>query len=104
MLLRELKDIHARDYLWEFDLRADEEDVWWLFGYGEYPPSSVIAGQYRVARLEWFQSKEEAIKNYPDVLIVDALPTRANLIAPRVPDVPPNDFNPADAGETWEED
>ncbi len=72
-----------------------------------YPDSSVLAGQTTKNRMneEPFETEEEAIvfakKEYgvqPEVL-----ETPLGLSENRVPDLPPSDFDPADAGERWYE-
>lgn len=75
-----------------------------LVGFGTYPESSVLAGQTRRQVLEEFSTEEEA-RTYcqergipPPTSDSDHHPT--NL----VPSHPPSDFDPLDAGETWDDD
>ena len=83
----------------EFALVADSECVT-LYGYGFYPRSSVLAGQSRDVQLAYFGNMDEAKAAHPDVP-VDGY---AGASTPMVPSCPPSDFDPADAGESWDED
>jgi hypothetical protein len=40
-------------------------DGWCVYGWGTYPESSVLAGQSMKRFLDSFESKEEALKAYP---------------------------------------
>lgn len=75
----------------------------WLCGHGEYEPSSVLAGQYRFARLDHFPgvvaAREHAATEYPGIPVEEIDPPRAYPAC--VSDCPPADFDPADIGESW---
>jgi len=71
-----------------------------LVGCGEYPESSVLAGQYRETDLDYFRTLAEAEAQYPELeVILGGCAVRAT-----VPDVPWDGFDPADCGEVWSEE
>jgi len=76
-----------------------EEDGYCLFGYGEYEESSVLAGQFRRARLEFYDAEEQAKKD-TGLNVSES----AAYVCARVPDCPPEGWDPMDAGEVWGED
>jgi len=85
----------------DFELVPEDGTVW-LWGYGTYKRGSVLAGQHRQARLDSFDSLEEARAAYPSVKVRDD--GTVNMHASHyisLPDVPPSDFDPMDAGEEW---
>lgn len=86
-----------------FDLIEEPDGTWWLWGYGEYGPGSVLEGQYLQARLESYDTLEEARAEYPDVPIKGELNLPSSMVT-QVPDVPPAGFDPADIGERWDEE
>lgn len=71
-----------------------------VYEHGEYEPWSVLAGQPRRSFRGSFPTVEAALAEYPGA---EVLGHRTTSVA-RVPDLPPADFDPADAGETWSED
>lgn len=83
-----------------FTLCEESDGTVWLWGHGEYPESSVLAGQDRHRRIEAFDSMAEARKAHRDVEAGPgplAFPENLSELAPRW-------FDPADAGEAWGED
>ena len=87
----------------DFEL-VPEEDCVWLWGYGEYPKGSVLAGQFRQARLDCMKTVEEAKKKYPGVEVRDdGTVNFSSSQINSVPHMPPSDFDPMDAGEVWDE-
>ncbi len=78
-----------------------ERTKWALWGDGEYPESSVLAGQFRSLALEYFDSEAEARQDYPGVPMDGFVPMPSTAI---VPICPPGDWSPMDAGESWEAD
>ena len=103
VLPKELKELSRRtgNHFDDFELVPEEDGVW-LWGYGTYESSSVLAGQNRQARLDSFDSLEEAKAKYPAVRVRED--DTVNMPASQyicLPDVPPSDFDPMDAGEEW---
>jgi hypothetical protein len=74
-----------------------------VYGHGVYEESSVLAGQYRRVFLDWFSSQEEAVKAYPWGEVQGSLLPTAEIVD-RLPDCPPDWFDPGAAGEAWGED
>lgn len=75
-----------------------EGAVYWVWAEGEYPRNSVLSGLTRTARLECFDSLEEAIDAFPQacVQIAGAPPRRSTGTR-----LAPPWFDPIEAGETW---
>lgn len=69
-----------------------------VYGHGEYEESSVLAGQYRRAFLDSFDTLEEAVKAYPQAEVIQG--TTCGLT--KMPSLPPDWFDPVNAGEQWE--
>jgi len=72
----------------------------WLWGFGTYEPHSVLAGQPMISRLEAFTSLEDARRAWPDVEVLDYVPRPVAQVS----QIPPRWFDPAAAGERWDED
>jgi hypothetical protein len=83
----------------EFSLVKEEDGYYCLFGEGEYPASSVLAGQHRVVRLEFYEDEETA-KRETGLEVGEVMP----MSCAAVPSCPPSDWDPMDAGEAWGED
>jgi hypothetical protein len=79
-----------------------EMDGYSLIGHGEYTDSSMLAGQYAQAKLDFFATLEEAQAKYPNVPISEDAPLSGKFLT-GVPTNPPSDWSPADAGESWDE-
>ena len=77
------------------------EPGWWAVGHGTYERYSVLEGQYCRCLLEAFDSLEEARAAYPEAEVLDHC---TPLSTARVPDCPPADWSPLDAGEAWGEE
>lgn len=75
---------------------------WAVVGHGTYPSSSVLAGQYMFQRLGWYESVEEALKDWP-MATLDDLPAVNHNPASLGP-APADWFDPAAAGERWDDD
>lgn len=69
-----------------------------VFAVTKFGPVSVLAGQTRYQTVDMCDSMEEAKNKWPEANVLN--PVRAHA-APA--DVPPEDFDPADAGERWTE-
>ena len=80
-----------------------EDDNFIVFGHGEYPEDSVLAGQYARCAIDTFNTLEEASKAYPKASILERS-TRIPSSWISMSDIPPSWFDPADAGERWNED
>ena len=87
----------------EFALQAEPDGSVWLWGYGEYPASSVLAGQYRQARLENYATAEEAVMA-TGLRVADGERDCAALVRAEAPVCAPDWFDAADAGEAWSEE
>jgi hypothetical protein len=74
--------------------------VFHVKGYGEYPDSSVLAGQPRRVHLDTFDTLEEAQAAYPFSSTEDG---PRHVPDPVMPSSPPDWFDPLDAGESWDE-
>lgn len=71
-----------------------------VYRYSEYPDDSVLAGQTRRQFIAGdFETEAAALAAYP------AAETGGSYIPPPpVPHTPPDWFDPADVGETWDDD
>jgi hypothetical protein len=72
-------------------------DEYGVYEYDEFPPSSVLAGQTRRRFLASFSKLEDAQKAYPDAEWINGSAYEPVYL----PDEPPEWFNPANAGESW---
>ena len=70
---------------------------WSVYGHGTYEEWSVLAGQERRAFLDGFATIEEAKEAYPDAEVLG----HTSYVEHKMPDVPPDWFDPDYAGETW---
>jgi len=91
---------HDEFFLLEEIDRETGRRTTWLWGMGEYPRTSVLAGQFRESRLESFDTLKEAEQKHPDVEFREG---RSGHVA-IVPDIAPAWFSPYDAGEHWDEE
>jgi hypothetical protein len=71
-----------------------------VYGHGEYGPSSVLAGQAKRQWLGHFDTLEEAQEEWPEAEVTEW----STRVDPVVPDLPPDWFDPYDAGEVWHEE
>lgn len=69
-----------------------------VYEHGEYPETSVLAGQYRRAFIDEFDTVEEAAREYPEADVIDYT---TGGVRPSLSTIAPDWFDPADAGETW---
>lgn len=72
-----------------------------VYRYDEYPRGSVLEGQERRTFLGRYDSLEEAKEHHPDAKWSGPGSGYREIYIPRTP---PEWFDPADAGETWDED
>lgn len=86
-----------------YTIERDEFGVWEVFGHGEYPRDSVLAGQYARIFMARFETLEEAQEAYPTATVPE-YSTRIPSGWIPMSDIAPVDFDPADAGERWDED
>lgn len=70
-----------------------------VYSHDVYPRYSVLAGQHRRAYLDRFETLEEAQRAYPTAATLDHNTSNHASVSP----IPPSDFDPADAGESWDE-
>lgn len=80
-----------------------EFDKFVVFGHGEYPEDSVLAGQYARGAVDTFDTLEEAQKAYPQADVPE-YSTRVPSGWIPMSHNPPSDFDPAYCGERWDED
>lgn len=84
-----------------FELREERDGEVWLWGFGEYPEHSVLAGQPLQCRIEAFENAESAVAEHPNVPLYMGKPEKVEVFIPKEP---PAWFDPMDAGEVWGED
>ena len=77
---------------------------WWLWEFGEYPRSSVLAGQYRQARIECYESEAEAREDNPGVPVRSDGTVNHRMAAPLMPSCDPYPGLTAGAGERWDDE
>jgi hypothetical protein len=71
-----------------------------VYSYGTYPESSVLAGQEKRSFVAGgFTSEDEAKAAYPDATVSGSRYREVFILH-----TAPSWFDPADAGETWDED
>ena len=75
-------------------------DGWAVYGHGTFEPTSVLAGQPSRTFLDSFDSVNEAEEKYPDAEVVRG----STRVECTLPATPPSWFDPAAAGERWDED
>ena len=98
------------DRKWDRVTIEKDSGNWWVVGHGTYESSSILAGQYKRSLIHAFDTAEEAKVAYPKAEVIEGStrPMRsgneslADLSG--LPKCPPSDFDPADAGESWDED
>ena len=71
-----------------------------VWGHGEYGESSVLAGAPLRQLMESFPTLEEAQAEWPGAEVLD----HSTRVPYTLPPTPPAWFDPADAGEQWDED
>lgn len=62
-------DYNLEQYEWftkQWRGEPDEQNCIAVYGFKEYGPSSVLAGQYAKCLIEWFDSEEEVDELFPD--------------------------------------
>lgn len=93
-----------REQDFTYTIDPDPTGGFWIHAHGKYPESSVLAGQYQRVKCHWYETTEEAQAEYPQATVNDSPALPLEWIAPSVPSCPPEGFDPADAGERWDED
>jgi len=90
---------------WEYyRISQDPDGAWKVQGFGHYGPTSVLAGQPRTMTLGMYDTLEEAKEEYPTAEVSEhRLPTTREM-GTGPASVPPPGFDPAAAGESWEEE
>lgn len=73
-----------------------------LWGYGEYGPTSVLAGQFRRVFIDSWESLDAAKASFAETDLARLSTVEVNIPA-EVPHTAPEWFDPADAGEAWGE-
>ena len=86
-----------------FTIEQDEYGTWEVFGHGEYPRSSVLAGQPGRWCVASFDTLEEALKAYPKATVPEHSTRIPSGWLP-MSDTAPSWFDPMDAGERWDDD
>jgi hypothetical protein len=78
-----------------------QDNGYWFCEDGHYPEDSVLAGQDAHCKVKWYATLEEAAEAHPEAEIqVYAYPREPVIL----PDCSPAGFDPAYAGETWNEE
>ena len=104
----QMKALMQRAKVTELEL-VPEQDKYsgpcvWLWGYGTYERGSVLSGQHKEVRIECYDTVEKAKEDWPLVPVRDDGTVNSKFLsAPMLPSCPPNDFDPAYAGESWDE-
>jgi len=81
-----------------------------VYEHDEYPRSSILAGQYRRTQREMFETVSDAKKEWPTARVLDHSSKPVTTIKQRLaelsnlPPAPPEWFDAADAGESWDDD
>ena len=83
-----------------YTIEPDPEGVV-VMRHGTYPDSSVLAGQYHRAPVDYYQTVTEARAAYPKARVLAAPSPKSTAT---VPLNPPADFDPSYAGERWDDD
>jgi hypothetical protein len=86
-----------------FRIQQDGFGGWDLIGMGEYP-DGVLEGQWRRGVLKSYDTLEEAVTDNPDVEVDKEYSSKIPSSWLPVSNVAPSWFDPADAGERWDED
>lgn len=73
-------------------------------GYGDHEKHSVCYGQTRIVFLDAFSTEAEAREKYGPLLDAGYGSKLLDQDLTRMPDVAPDWFDPADAGEVWSEE
>jgi hypothetical protein len=77
-------------------------DAYGVYAYGVYPRGSVLEGQERRSNLGTFDTLTEAQAAFPDADYYGEGGT--GFVDREIPVSAPEWFDPADAGESWDED
>lgn len=95
----------AETFTIESETKRGRTDVW-VWGHSVYERGSVLAGQQRRRRVDCFDTVEAAKAAHPTATVRGASSHAANRhdadAFSRMP--APSDFDPADAGESWDGD
>lgn len=78
------------------------EERYGVYEYGIYPPYSVLAGQSQRSFLGSFETLKEAQDEFPDAIWEEEDGSGFQPVV--IPHEPPAWFDPADAGERWDDD
>jgi len=90
-----------------YKLHVEASDRFVVKGYGSYPKHSVNFGMTRICFLDSFTTEAEALEKYPMLLDNGKDSMYSNKFMDPSTDpgpIPPPGFDPADAGEQWDED
>ena len=87
-----------------YELHTDSRLGYVVKGYGSYPRSSVNHGMTRIVFLDSFDTEAEAIEAYPQLQGENYGSALLDQDLTRQPDTAPDWFDPADAGERWDDD
>ena len=80
-----------------YTIEPDREGGVNVYGHGTYGHDSVLEGQERRVFLDAFRTQEEAEIKYPNAAVMDRSTRPRTVMSP----VPPDWFDPANAGEEW---
>ena len=94
-------------------VKMHETREWWtieedgrggyvVYEHGVYEETSVLAGLPSRTYIRHFDTVEEAQDAYPEATVSGS--TKMDYAGVELPHSPPDWFDPADAGERWEDD
>ena len=92
-------------YKYNWHTIEKDHDGWTVYGHGEYPRDSVLAGQYMRGAVCYYDSLEQAQAEYPNAEVVaENETTKLPSWWFSMSDCPPSDFDPDYCGERWDDD
>lgn len=91
-------------------IEKDEHGDWCVYEHGVYERRSMLHGQPRRCYLDEYKTVEEAKQAHPNADVIEGTsrpyqpPVQSLADLSGLPKCPPSDFDPADAGEHWDDD
>lgn len=90
-----------REYDW-LTIEPDGRGGYTVYGHGTHEETSVLAGRAMRQHLRNFRTLDEAKSEYPTARVLE-WSTKGDYSSDPGP-IPPSWFDPADAGERWNDD
>lgn len=82
-----------------------KEQIYAVYAHGEYEETSVLAGQARRVFMDYFDTVELALEEYPEAEVMNhSTKVMGYNAGDTMPVNPPDWFDPTTAGENWGED